>query len=169
MFFARVVILAAAAVTSVVATSVTIVNNCGDQIDPAIFPAADNGLGGFALSAGSQNTVSLPDGYSGRIWGREGCDSDGNCSSGQCSAGGVNCTGPSLTGPTIAQFTIDGFSSLDFFNPSVADGFNLVTTITPDSSCSTGAVSCTNAAGDGTGCGDTSTCATGTSYTVSFC
>lgn len=130
MFFAKIAILAAIAATSVAATyapptrsffclganiiflslmisSVTIVNNCADQIDPAIFPSADGGLGGFALSAAQQQTITLADGYSGRIWGREGCDSDGNCSSGECS-GGVNCTGPAAAGPTLAQFTIDG-------------------------------------------------------------
>lgn len=89
----------------------TVLNNCADKIDPAFFPAATTStgaLGGFPLSAGKMKTVTLPAGYSGRAWGRTGCDSDGNCATGGCPSGGVNCTSPSEVGPTLAQFTIDG-------------------------------------------------------------
>ncbi|EIN09642.1 Osmotin thaumatin-like protein [Punctularia strigosozonata HHB-11173 SS5] len=150
-------------------TTITVVNHCSSAVDPGFFPAANNGaLGGFALAAGASQAVTLPSGYSGRAWGRTGCDDAGVCTTGSCS-GGVNCTAPAAAGPTLAQFTINGFSNLDFFNPGVADGFNIPVTITPGAGCSTAAVTCSNAAGAGNGCGATSTCPTGTAYTLSFC
>ena len=90
-----------------------IVNNCGAQIDPAFFPTVQdhdrNPTGGFALPAGEQYTVYLLSGWSGRIWGRTGCDADGNCATGGGCQGGVNCTSPAPGGPTLAQFTIDAY------------------------------------------------------------
>ncbi|KAI0729972.1 Osmotin thaumatin-like protein [Fomitopsis betulina] len=152
-------------------TSITLSNNCTYQVDPAFFPvgiASDgSSTGGFPLAAGALVGASLSATYSGRIWGRTGCDADGICSTGEC-PGGENCTGPAPAGPTLAQFTLDGYDNLDFFDPSTTDGFNIPLTITPGTGCSTGPQSCT-AAGEGTGCGDTSACATGTSYTITFC
>ena len=76
---------------------------------PGIFPASNGGeLGGFELAANEFLTVTLPDGYSGRIWPRTGCDESGNCETGTCQ-GGINCTSPAAAGPTLAQFTIDGY------------------------------------------------------------
>lgn len=92
---------------------VNIVNNCGEQIDPAFFPTVQdhyrNPTGGFALPAGEQYTVYLLSGWSGRIWGRTDCDADGNCATGGGCQGGVNCTSPAPGGPTLAQFTIDAY------------------------------------------------------------
>jgi hypothetical protein len=118
-------------------TTVTVLNNCTSQVDPAFFPTVTrNGAstGGFSLAPKASAAVTLPDKYSGRIWGRTGCNSAGTCSTGGC-PGGESCTGPSTQGPTLAQFTINGFSSTDFFNPSTADGFNLGVTITPGAGC----------------------------------
>lgn len=86
------------------------VNNCGETIDPGFFPAAgtNNATGGFTLGAGQTQNVSLPSGYSGRVWGRTGCDASGNnCATGGCT-GGIDCTSPAGAGPTLAQFTING-------------------------------------------------------------
>jgi hypothetical protein len=118
-------------------TSVTVLNNCTYQVDPAFYPAVTRSgatTGGFKLASKASSVVTLADGYSGRIWGRTGCNSTGICTTGQC-PGGESCTGPSTTGPTLAQFTIDGYASTDYFNPSTADGFNLVVTITPGKGC----------------------------------
>jgi hypothetical protein len=60
------------------------------------------------LASGASQTVTLPSGYSGRAWGRTGCNSAGVCTTGSCS-GGVNCTAPAAAGPTLAQFTINGY------------------------------------------------------------
>lgn len=153
-------------------TTVTLVNNCGYQVDPAAYPAVTyNGAatGGFPLAAGASAAVTLPANYSGRIWGRTGCDADGNCETGQCFQGGENCTSPAPTGPTLAQFTINGYASSDYFTPTGQGNFNIPLTITPGSGCSTAPVTCTDANGDGNGCGATSSCPTGTSYTIQFC
>ncbi|KAH9922743.1 thaumatin, partial [Fomitopsis serialis] len=133
------VLAALAAIAS--ATTVTVTNNCGYEVDPGFYPAATASDGG-------------------RIWGRTGCDASGNCQTGGCS-GGENCTAP-------AAFTINSWESLDFFNPSTTDGFNVAVTITPGTGCTTGAQACT-AQDEGDGCGMTSSCPTGTDYTVSFC
>jgi hypothetical protein len=94
--------------------TITVVNHCSSSIDPAFFPAANNGtLGGFVLAPGASQAVTLPDGYSGRAWGRTGCNSAGVCTTGSCT-GGINCTAPAAAGPTLAQFTIDGYVMLKF-------------------------------------------------------
>ncbi|TFY56025.1 hypothetical protein EVJ58_g7884 [Rhodofomes roseus] len=171
MFARAIIALGALAATAYAQTNVTLTNNCTYQVDPAFYPAvnASDGstTGGFPLDSGASANVTLDPTYSGRIWGRTGCDADGNCLTGSC-PGGENCTGPAPAGPTLAQFTLDGYAGLDYFNPSTTDGFNLPVTITPGPGCSTGPQSCT-ADNEGTGCGDTSTCPTGTSYTISFC
>lgn len=87
----------------------TLINCCGQDIDPGVFPGVvhDGDLtGGFILRSGDQDTVVLPPPWSGRIWGRTGCDDYGNCETGAC-PGGINCTGPAPAGPTLAQFNID--------------------------------------------------------------
>lgn len=85
-----------------------VVNHCNATIDPAFFPAADSGAtGGFTLGTGASHSVTLPSGYSGRAWGRTGCNAAGSCTTGTCT-GGVNCTAPAAAGPTLAQFTING-------------------------------------------------------------
>ncbi|KZT30730.1 Osmotin thaumatin-like protein [Neolentinus lepideus HHB14362 ss-1] len=153
-------------------TSVDIFNNCSYQVDPAFYPmASEDGTatGGFPLIAGASQVVTLYSGWSGRIWGRTGCNSAGVCTSGGCPSGGENCTSPAPTGPTLAQFTIDGYADFDYFNPTSGDNFNIPLTIEPGSGCSTAPVSCIDANGDGNGCGATSSCPTGTSYTIQFC
>ncbi|TFK56566.1 Osmotin thaumatin-like protein [Heliocybe sulcata] len=176
--FAPVSILAiAATVASAVVirapadTSVTILNNCSYQVDPAFFPVVtENGAstGGFPLAAGASQAVTLPANYSGRIWGRTGCDSAGQCTTGTC-PGGESCIDPAPTGPTLAQITLDGYAGYDYFNPTSGDNFNIPLTIIPGSGCSTAPVSCTDANGDGNGCGATNSCPTGTTYTIQFC
>lgn len=152
------------------ATNITIVNSCGETVWPAIFPAANGGeLGGFELTENDYLTISLPDGYSGRIWPRTGCDAFGNCETGACQ-GGINCTSPAAGGPTLAQFTIDGYANFDYFGPSAVDGFNVPVAITPDygAECNLGPVICTGQ-DEGEGCDETFACPTGIHYTVGFC
>ena len=53
-------------------------------------PNGNNGpFGGFCLEAGAQQVLTLPDRWSGRIWGRSGCDASGKCLTGGC--GGIDC------------------------------------------------------------------------------
>jgi hypothetical protein len=90
---------------------VTVFNNCPHQVDPAFYPAVRvgrNTTGGFALQAFYETVVVLPDGWSGRMWGRTNCTARGVCATGQCFSGGENCTSPAPAGPTLAQFTLNG-------------------------------------------------------------
>ncbi|KIP03190.1 hypothetical protein PHLGIDRAFT_130311 [Phlebiopsis gigantea 11061_1 CR5-6] len=169
MLFRAALVLGACA-SMAAAASVNIVNFCSTPVDPGIFPAANGGsLGGFMLGPlDGQRTVTLPSGYSGRIWGRTGCDAEGNCQTGNCQ-GGVNCTSSTSAGPTLAEFTIDGFNNQDFFDVSVADGFNIAVAIETSSACPVGFVNCVNAEGDGTDCGQVMSCPAGTNYTVIMC
>ncbi|KAJ7640914.1 Osmotin thaumatin-like protein [Mycena rosella] len=165
-------VLVASATALCSSTTVSVFNNCTQQVDPAFTPQVLLGgvpTGGFPLAAHLTQVVTFPANYSGRAWGRTGCDAQGVCATGQCFTGGENCTSPAPAGPTLAQFTINGFSSLDFFNPTSGEGFNLPVTIKPGSGCSTTPVSCTAANNVGPGCGATSTCPTGVGYTIQFC
>jgi hypothetical protein len=94
---------------------VTVFNNCPHQVDPAFYPAVRvgrNTTGGFALQAFYETVVVLPDGWSGRMWGRTNCTARGVCATGQCFTGGENCTSPAPAGPTLAQFTLNGCARL---------------------------------------------------------
>jgi hypothetical protein len=103
-------------------STVTVVNHCGSNIAPAFYPAANNGaLGGFRLASGASQAVTFPDGYSGRIWGRTGCNAAGVCTSGNCN-GGINCTSPAAAGPTLAQFTMNGYAILKASGSAVLTG-----------------------------------------------
>lgn len=88
----------------------TLDNNCGYQVDAAFFPTVEfnqSQTGGFALtSAHPSATVLLADNYDGEIWGRTGCDANGNCESGGC-PGGESCTAPLDTYATIARFHLN--------------------------------------------------------------
>ncbi|EPQ60498.1 Osmotin, thaumatin-like protein [Gloeophyllum trabeum ATCC 11539] len=176
--FTQVSVLAVAAVAGagvirqIPATTVTLTNDCGYQVDPAFFPQVLEGstsTGGFPLAAGASQTVTLPSDWSGRLWGRTGCNAAGVCATGSCPSGGENCTSPAPTGPTLAQFTINGYAGYDYFNPTSDDNFNIPLTIEPGTGCSIAPVGCTDANGDGNGCGATSACPTGTDYTIVFC
>ncbi|TFY56713.1 hypothetical protein EVJ58_g7470 [Rhodofomes roseus] len=171
--FARAFAVLVAFAAAVSATTVTLTNNCGYEVDPGFYPTATasdgSSTGGFAIAAGSSSSVSLDSAWSagGRIWGRTGCDASGTCQTGSCT-GGENCTAPAGSGVTLAQFTINAWNNLDFFNPSTTDGFNVAVTITPGTGCTTGPQACT-ASDEGDGCGMTSSCPTGTDYTIAFC
>ncbi|KZT65251.1 Osmotin, thaumatin-like protein [Daedalea quercina L-15889] len=168
--FARTFIAIAALVAAASATTVNLTNSCGYQVDPGFYPAATasdgSSTGGFAVAAGSSSSVSLDSTWSGRIWGRTGCDASGNCQTGGC--GSESCTSPAGSGVTLAQFSINSWDSLDFFTPSTTDGFNIAVTITPGSGCTTSPVACTGQ-DMGNGCNATNSCPTGTNYTISFC
>ena len=92
--------------------SLTLVNNCKAQIDPAFYPEVQdhdrNPKGGFELAAGQQYTYTayLLSGWKGNVWGRTDCDANGSCSTGTCS-GGVSCSGDAPSGVTLTQFNID--------------------------------------------------------------
>ncbi|CAN4095840.1 unnamed protein product [Withania somnifera] len=80
-------------------TQLLIVNNCKESVWPGILGTAGHETpsnGGFHLKIGQQVVIQLPDLWSGRIWGRQGCCFDkngkGSCQTGDCS-GLLHCSG----------------------------------------------------------------------------
>ncbi|KVH89353.1 thaumatin-like protein [Cynara cardunculus var. scolymus] len=89
--------------------------------------------GGLELRPQQSRNVTAPKGWSGRFWGRTGCNfnvyGEGTCTTGDCGTG-LHCNGASGEPPaSLAEFTLD--SPLDFYDVSLLDGFNLPISIFP--------------------------------------
>lgn len=116
-----------------------LVNNCNESIWPGIQGGAGQqnpNKGGFLLSSGQEATMDVPEKWSGRIWGRQGCHFDsnnkGSCATGDCS-GQLQCGGMGGTPPaTVVEMTL-GYSTspLHFYDVSLVDGFNLPVSMKP--------------------------------------
>ena len=122
-------------------------NNCMDSVWPGILGNAGQPTpkeGGFHLGCGEEVILDVPEKWSGRIWGRQGCKFDnngkGSCVTGDC-VGRLHCKGKSGTAPaTVVEMTLGSSSSpLHFYDVSLVDGFNLPVSMKP--------------AGGGIGCG----------------
>lgn len=120
-------------------TQLIIVNNCKESVWPGILGGAGHPTpkaGGFHLGSGEEAVVDLPDKWSGRLWGRQGCcfDSDGkgSCDTGDC-YGLLNCKDNGGTPPaTVVEMTLGtSFSPLHFYDVSLVDGFNLPVSMKP--------------------------------------
>ncbi|KAL6217165.1 hypothetical protein ACLB2K_010382 [Fragaria x ananassa] len=109
----------------------TIVNNCKETIWPAVFPGENFNGGGFPLKPGQAIVFTAPVSWSGRIWGRTGCNFDkngnGTCQTGACGSS-LKCGASGNTPASLAEFTL---AQPDFYDVSLVDGFNLPLTITP--------------------------------------
>lgn len=109
----------------------TIINDCKETIWPAATPGDDFNGGGFKLNAGQSIVFKARVGWSGRIWGRTGCnfDSNGNgmCQTGRCGTS-LKCSGSGETPASLAEFTL---AALDFYDVSLVDGFNLPISVKP--------------------------------------
>lgn len=108
---------------------------------------------GFMLRPQESATVEVPHGWSGRLWGRVGCnftsDGVGTCQSGDC-GGRLQCgAGVGATPPaSLVEFSVQGLrSAKDFYDVSLVDGFNLPISVTP------GALPSTTATANRTSCG----------------
>ncbi|XP_052621632.1 LOW QUALITY PROTEIN: thaumatin-like protein [Lactuca sativa] len=121
---------------SVDAAVFTFENRCAMTIWPAIQPSAGRPLlmkGGLELKPQESTNVTAPIGWSGRFWGRSGCNfnnhGEGTCETGDC-ANGLYCNGAGGQPPaSLAEFTLD--SPLDFYDVSLVDGYNLPISIFP--------------------------------------
>lgn len=108
----------------------TFVNKCEQTIWPGILGNPGIGSTGFELPKGSSRSFEAPTGWSGRFWGRTGCNFDdstnnGSCTTGDCGSGTLECNGSGATPPaTLAEFTL-GSGSQDFYDVSLVDGYNL--------------------------------------------
>ncbi|KAI3840572.1 hypothetical protein MKX03_018106 [Papaver bracteatum] len=132
----------------------TVINKCSETVWPGmlsmagISPPLD--ITGFVLPKNESRIVNVPKSWLGRLWGRTHCsqDSRGNfsCITGDCGSGKVACTGGDAKPPaTLAEFALTfGDRGIDFYDVSLADGFNLPMLVVPEggTSGSCGATGC---------------------------
>ncbi len=128
--------------------TITVVNQCNQEIWPGIFEEGIDGNptpnpqpmnGGWALPAGQSTVLTLPAGFSGRIWARKDCTFNaqgvGSCETGGC--GGLNCNGATgLAGTSLAEFTMYQPNDLsafpdDWYDVSYVDGYDFPIAIIP--------------------------------------
>ncbi|XP_057750679.1 thaumatin-like protein 1 [Arachis stenosperma] len=117
---------------TVMGATFTFVNRCDYTVWPGILanagsPALDST--GFELPKATSRTFQAPTGWSGRFWGRTGCNFDGSgsgsCLTGDCGSGQMECNGAGAAPPaTLAEFTL-GTGGQDFYDVSLVDGYNL--------------------------------------------
>lgn len=116
-------------------TVFTVVNKCSETIWPGVLTGSGGASlanGGFALTPGQSAPLNAPAGWSGRFWGRTGCNFDssgaGSCATGDC-AHGLMCESAGGVPPvSLAEFTIGG--DKDFYDVSLVDGYNVPLSIT---------------------------------------
>ncbi|XP_073016574.1 LOW QUALITY PROTEIN: LEAF RUST 10 DISEASE-RESISTANCEUS RECEPTOR-LIKE PROTEIN KINASE-like 2.4 [Primulina eburnea] len=109
----------------------TVVNNCTQTIWPVISGNPSLNSTGFELPKGGNRVLQVPNGWVGRLWGRTGCVFDangkGSCSTGDCGSGQIECNGTNFgdSTATLAELSIDSLNSMDFYDISLVNGFNL--------------------------------------------
>ncbi|GAB2288647.1 hypothetical protein Dimus_022970 [Dionaea muscipula] len=117
-----------------------IVNNCKDSIWPGLLGTAGYMTpldSGFQLHSGQERWINVPEKWSGRVWGRQGCCFDsmtgkGRCQTGDC-AGLLRCKGIGGVPPaTVVEMTFGTSDSpLHYYDVSLVDGFNLPVSMVP--------------------------------------
>ncbi|KAI4299873.1 hypothetical protein L6164_033294 [Bauhinia variegata] len=116
----------------VLGATFTFVNRCEYTVWPGILANAGSpklDSTGFELPKDTSRPFQAPTGWSGRFWGRTGCDFDGSgsgsCLTGDCGSGQIECNGAGAAPPaTLAEFTL-GTGGQDFYDVSLVDGYNL--------------------------------------------
>ncbi|KAK1418302.1 hypothetical protein QVD17_27445 [Tagetes erecta] len=131
VFFMWILLLSSGNIFSDCSRIFTIINDCDETIWPAITPGVNFGGGGYALRPKESKVHTAPVNWSGRIWGRTNCnfDSNGNgtCQTGRCGSS-LQCTASGETPSTLAEFTL---TTLEFYDVSLVDGFNLPMSVRP--------------------------------------
>lgn len=133
----------------------TITNNC----PYTIWPGTLSGSGspplpttGFQLNSGQSVKITSVPGWSGRIWGRTGCDFDdtgiGKCLTGDC-GGRLECDGNGAAPPTsLFEITFGQGNTQDFYDVSMVDGYNLPILVVPRGVYGGGACNATGCVSD---------------------
>ena len=108
---------------------VTFVNHMEQTIWVAASPDPGQPLAatGWVLPAGQSVTITVPDRWNGRFWGRTGCvfhGGVGHCATGDC-GGRFQCGGYGAIPATLAEYDMDAWDGLDFYDVSMVDGSNL--------------------------------------------
>lgn len=111
--------------------SVTFVNAVHETIWVAAYqqtPKPALKTTGWVLPTGQTLTISVPDKWNGRFWGRTGCSFDGSgrghCVTGDC-AGRFQCRQYGAIPATLAEYNLNAWDGLDFYDVSLVDGSNL--------------------------------------------
>ncbi|KAF0934119.1 hypothetical protein E2562_022809 [Oryza meyeriana var. granulata] len=133
-------------VRDVASKSFAITNNCEYTVWPGILSSAGSAgtdSTGFVLAPGESRTMSVPTGWSGRLWGRTLCSTDDagkfTCVTGDCGSGRQDCDGGGAAPPaTLAEFTMDGSGGMDFYDVSLVDGYNLPMLVAPQGAAAGG-------------------------------
>lgn len=126
--------------SSVLAATLALFNKCPETVWPGIQPGAGHPVlarGGLELRPGQATSLRLPAGWSGRVWGRQGCQFNaatgtGKCATGDC-GGQLYCNGiGGATPATLAEITLSqSATAQDFYDVSLVDGYNLPISMTP--------------------------------------
>jgi hypothetical protein len=112
--------------------TLTLVNRTRETIWPAAWPGSVSGRTGWTLPAGNSLSITVPDRWNARLWGRTGCRfgrGRGHCQTGDC-GGLYQCRGWGEVPATLAEYDMDSFAHLDFYDVSMVDGSNLPMYIT---------------------------------------
>lgn len=127
-------------IAGVFSATFTLVNQCSYTVWPGILSGAGTpqlSTTGFPLNPGQSTSIPVPEGWSGRLWGRTLCGQDPTtgkftCVTGDCGSGTVECAGGGPAPPaTLAEFTLNGAGGLDFYDVSLVDGYNLPMLVAP--------------------------------------
>jgi hypothetical protein len=108
---------------------VTFVNKLSETIWVAASPDAAHPLRatGWVLRPAQSVTITVPNHWNGRFWGRTGCVF--NHGRGHCQTGGCNnkfqCAGWGAVPATLAEYDLDAWDGLDFYDVSMVDGSNV--------------------------------------------
>ncbi|XP_023729325.1 G-type lectin S-receptor-like serine/threonine-protein kinase At1g67520 [Lactuca sativa] len=113
--------------------TLTIVNECGFTIWPAIISVQKLNETGFELTKGSSRSFQVPTVWDGSIWGRTGCNFNSSgkwlCATGDCDTNEfLECDVDERIPPaTTADFSINQTQthSHDFYDVNMALGYNL--------------------------------------------
>ncbi|TID17778.1 Osmotin thaumatin-like protein [Venturia nashicola] len=119
-------------------TPLTIVNQCPEDIWPAIGTQHGNGpsTNGFKLASGEQNNLTVSSNWQGRVWGRTNCSFNDagtgpaaggvgrSCGSGDCN-GALDCKVGGDVPVSLAEFTLDAGDGQTYYDISLVDGYNI--------------------------------------------
>jgi len=112
--------------------TIELINRTRQTIWPAAWPGSVSGRTGWTVPAGSSVSITVPDRWNARLWGRTGCwfaRGRGHCQTGDC-AGLYQCRGWGQIPATLAEYDMDSYDHLDFYDVSMVDGSNLPMYIT---------------------------------------
>ncbi|KAB2617256.1 pathogenesis-related protein 5-like [Pyrus ussuriensis x Pyrus communis] len=104
------------------ARTFTVINNCKETVWPAVTPGDNFNGGGFVLKPGQSMVFTARVSWSGRIWGRTGCNFDkngnGSCETGSCGST-LQCVASGKPPAMLTEFTL---AAVDFYDVILVTG-----------------------------------------------